>query len=68
MHNEILSRHKNSTHSLSTQDQTTQPKKKLRRYLDDAVEDDVVVVAATRELDEVPASLGRVLVVHLRIE
>lgn len=33
--------------------------------LDDAVEDDVVVVAASRELDEVPAGLRRVLVVHL---
>lgn len=33
--------------------------------LDDAVEDDVVVVFAARELDEVPAGLGRVLVVHL---
>lgn len=34
-------------------------------YLDDAVEDDVVVLPAARELDEVPAGLGRVLVVHL---
>lgn len=33
--------------------------------LDDAVEDDVVVVFAARELDEVSACLGRVLVVHL---
>ena len=39
-----------------------------RGNLDDAVEDDVVVVAAARELDEVPAGLGRVLVVHLGIE
>jgi hypothetical protein len=30
------------------------------------VEDDVVIVSAARELDEVPAGLGGVLVVHLR--
>jgi hypothetical protein len=29
------------------------------------VEDNVVVVSAARELDEVPAGLGSVLVVHL---
>jgi hypothetical protein len=38
---------------------------KQARHLDDAVEDDVVVGPAARELDEVPAGLGRVLVVHL---
>jgi hypothetical protein len=40
--------------------------KKKKRDLDDAVEDDVVVASAARELDEVAAGLGGVLVVHLR--
>lgn len=40
----------------------------MGRNLDDAMEDDVVVVAAARELEEVPAGLGRVLVVHLSID
>jgi hypothetical protein len=47
-------------------DEPKEKKKEKKRDLDDAVEDDVVVVSAARELDEVAAGLGGVLVVHLR--